>query len=143
MFLTFNFASVTGCPATQMPFMFSCHLSRMHSESQSISCPARLNTMVQPKSRSTSMLQRKIANKVQTHTHTNNIQIFMQCSNQNPVCTFAITEKTVSFRGRGLRGQELCCPQGYTGMVLKEINKPGSDQEVNICLPKSPSGHAA
>uniref|UniRef100_H3BX66 Ribonuclease H2, subunit C n=1 Tax=Tetraodon nigroviridis TaxID=99883 RepID=H3BX66_TETNG len=38
-------------------------------------------------------------------------------------------EKTVSFRGRGLMGQELCCPQGYTGMVLKEMNKPGSDQE--------------
>ncbi|XP_018515845.1 ribonuclease H2 subunit C [Lates calcarifer] len=40
-------------------------------------------------------------------------------------------EKTVSFRGRGLKGQELSCPQGYTGLVLKEINKPGSDQEVN------------
>lgn len=40
----------------------------------------------------------------------------------------------MSFRGRGLRGQELCCPQGYTGVVLKETNKPGSDQEVNICL---------
>ncbi|XP_077434264.1 ribonuclease H2 subunit C isoform X2 [Vanacampus margaritifer] len=39
-------------------------------------------------------------------------------------------EKTVSFRGRGLKGQELTCPQGYTGLVLKEINKPGSDQEL-------------
>ncbi|XP_049899172.1 ribonuclease H2 subunit C [Epinephelus moara] len=38
-------------------------------------------------------------------------------------------EKTVSFRGRGLKGQELSCPHGYTGLVLKEINKPGSDQE--------------
>ncbi|XP_071400864.1 ribonuclease H2 subunit C-like [Centroberyx affinis] len=38
-------------------------------------------------------------------------------------------EKTVSFRGRGLRGQELSCPQGYTGLVLKEVNKTGSDQE--------------
>ncbi|XP_077387268.1 ribonuclease H2 subunit C [Festucalex cinctus] len=38
-------------------------------------------------------------------------------------------EKTVSFRGRGLKGQELTCPQGYTGLVLKEINKPDSDQE--------------
>ncbi|CAB1451071.1 unnamed protein product [Pleuronectes platessa] len=38
-------------------------------------------------------------------------------------------EKTVSFRGRGLKGQELSCPQGYTGLVLKDINKPGSDQE--------------
>lgn len=39
----------------------------------------------------------------------------------------------MSFRGRALRGQELCCPQGYAGMVLKETNKPGSDQEVNFC----------
>ncbi|XP_074530134.1 ribonuclease H2 subunit C [Halichoeres trimaculatus] len=38
-------------------------------------------------------------------------------------------EKTVSFRGRGLKGQELSCPPGYTGLVLKEVNKPGSDQE--------------
>ncbi|KAM3866786.1 ribonuclease H2 subunit C [Diretmus argenteus] len=38
-------------------------------------------------------------------------------------------EKTVSFRGRGLRGQELSCPHGYTGLVLKEVDKPGSDQE--------------
>lgn len=46
-----------------------------------------------------------------------------------------ITEKTVSFRGRGLKGQEISCPQGYTGIVLKEANKPGSDQEVNIHCP--------
>ncbi|XP_068182271.1 ribonuclease H2 subunit C [Antennarius striatus] len=38
-------------------------------------------------------------------------------------------EKTVSFRGRRLKGQELSCPQGYTGLVVKEINKPSSDQE--------------
>ncbi|XP_034037796.1 ribonuclease H2 subunit C [Thalassophryne amazonica] len=38
-------------------------------------------------------------------------------------------EKTVSFRGRGLKGQELRCPQGYTGLVLKEVNKSGFDQE--------------
>ncbi|CAM9096393.1 unnamed protein product [Lampetra planeri] len=38
-------------------------------------------------------------------------------------------EKTVSFRGRGLKGQEINFPQGYTGLVLKEFNKPGSDQE--------------
>ncbi|XP_061900210.1 ribonuclease H2 subunit C [Entelurus aequoreus] len=38
-------------------------------------------------------------------------------------------EKTVSFRGRGLKGQELTCPQGYTGLVLEEINTTGSDQE--------------
>ncbi|KAM8910936.1 ribonuclease H2 subunit C isoform 2-T2 [Spinachia spinachia] len=39
-------------------------------------------------------------------------------------------EKTVSFRGRGLKGQELNCPQGYTGLVLKDVNKPSSDQEL-------------
>ncbi|CAB1337549.1 unnamed protein product, partial [Coregonus sp. 'balchen'] len=38
-------------------------------------------------------------------------------------------EKTVSFRGRGLKGQEVSCPQGYTGLVLREVNKPGFDQE--------------
>ncbi|XP_049592726.1 ribonuclease H2 subunit C [Syngnathus scovelli] len=38
-------------------------------------------------------------------------------------------EKTVSFRGRGLKGQELTCPPGSTGLVLKEINMPGTDQE--------------
>ncbi|KAG7249955.1 hypothetical protein CRUP_033871 [Coryphaenoides rupestris] len=40
-------------------------------------------------------------------------------------------EKTVSFRGRGLRGAELSCPQGYTGLVLKEVNPNASDQEVS------------
>ncbi|XP_056145630.1 ribonuclease H2 subunit C [Lampris incognitus] len=38
-------------------------------------------------------------------------------------------EKTVSFRGRGLRGQQIDFPQGYTGLVLKETHKPASDQE--------------
>lgn len=38
-------------------------------------------------------------------------------------------EQTVSFRGRGLKGQEIHCPQGFTGLVLKEVNKPGSDEE--------------
>uniref|UniRef100_A0A4W5QDA9 Uncharacterized protein n=1 Tax=Hucho hucho TaxID=62062 RepID=A0A4W5QDA9_9TELE len=40
-------------------------------------------------------------------------------------CIFSSTfpkEKTVSFRGRGLKGQEF---------ELTEVNKPGSDQEVN------------
>lgn len=44
---------------------------------------------------------------------------------------FLITVKAVSFRGRGLKGQEICCPAGYTGLVLKDTNKPGSDQEVS------------
>lgn len=38
-------------------------------------------------------------------------------------------EQTVSFRGRGLKGQEISCPQGFTGFVLKEVNRPGSDEE--------------
>lgn len=57
-----------------------------------------------------------------------------------------ITEKTVSFRGRGLKGQEISCPRGYTGIVLKEANKPGSDQEVSIRCPvtlKADFGNAA
>lgn len=36
---------------------------------------------------------------------------------------------TVSFRGRALKGQEVSCPHGYTGLVLKEDHKPTSDQE--------------
>lgn len=50
-----------------------------------------------------------------------------------PLCL--LTEKTVSFRGRGLKGQEISCPQGYTGIVLKEADKPGSDQDVGIIWP--------
>ncbi|KAG7464530.1 hypothetical protein MATL_G00166570 [Megalops atlanticus] len=38
-------------------------------------------------------------------------------------------EKSVSFRGRGLKGQEVSCPHGYTGLVLRENHKPTSDQE--------------
>ncbi|KAI7801856.1 ribonuclease H2 subunit C [Triplophysa rosa] len=41
-------------------------------------------------------------------------------------------EVSVSFRGRGMKGQELNCPQGYTGLVLKEVQKPASDQEDRI-----------
>ncbi|XP_060783536.1 ribonuclease H2 subunit C isoform X2 [Neoarius graeffei] len=39
-------------------------------------------------------------------------------------------EKTVSFRGRGLKGQEVTHPLGYTGVVLKEVQRPSSDQEI-------------
>ncbi|KAI1898650.1 hypothetical protein AGOR_G00074560 [Albula goreensis] len=38
-------------------------------------------------------------------------------------------EMSVSFRGRGLKGQEVSCPHGYTGLVLKEDHKPTTDQE--------------
>ncbi|XP_026774010.2 ribonuclease H2 subunit C isoform X1 [Pangasianodon hypophthalmus] len=41
-------------------------------------------------------------------------------------------EKTVSFRGRGLKGQEVTHPQGYTGLVLKEVQRPASDQEDRV-----------
>lgn len=62
-------------------------------------------------------------------------QLFLMAENRCELksCVYlSVTEKTVSFRGRGLRGQEISCPQGYTGLVLKEINKLGSDQEVNF-----------
>ncbi|XP_060783534.1 ribonuclease H2 subunit C isoform X1 [Neoarius graeffei] len=41
-------------------------------------------------------------------------------------------EKTVSFRGRGLKGQEVTHPLGYTGVVLKEVQRPSSDQEDGV-----------
>ncbi|XP_028816048.1 ribonuclease H2 subunit C [Denticeps clupeoides] len=41
-------------------------------------------------------------------------------------------EKTVSFRGRGLKGQEVSCPKGYTGLILQEVHKPSSDQEDGV-----------
>ncbi|XP_072277418.1 ribonuclease H2 subunit C [Pyxicephalus adspersus] len=37
--------------------------------------------------------------------------------------------KKVSFRGRMFRGQEVTVPQGYMGIVLKEDNKPFSEEE--------------
>uniref|UniRef100_A0A671NW55 Ribonuclease H2 subunit C-like n=1 Tax=Sinocyclocheilus anshuiensis TaxID=1608454 RepID=A0A671NW55_9TELE len=48
----------------------------------------------------------------------------------NPTVKEHKHETTVSFRGRGLKGQELHCPNGYTGLELKEVQKPASDQEV-------------
>ncbi|XP_039520474.1 ribonuclease H2 subunit C-like [Pimephales promelas] len=50
----------------------------------------------------------------------------------NPTVKEHKHETTVSFRGRGLKGHELHCPQGYTGLVLKEVQKPVSDQEDRI-----------
>uniref|UniRef100_A0A8C1UYP8 Ribonuclease H2, subunit C n=1 Tax=Cyprinus carpio TaxID=7962 RepID=A0A8C1UYP8_CYPCA len=50
----------------------------------------------------------------------------------NPTVKERKHETTVSFRGRGLKGQELHCPQGYTGLVLKEVQKPASDQEDRV-----------
>ncbi|XP_018408381.1 PREDICTED: ribonuclease H2 subunit C [Nanorana parkeri] len=37
--------------------------------------------------------------------------------------------KEVSFRGRIFRGQEVTVPEGYMGLVLKEDNKPFSEEE--------------
>ncbi|XP_069036403.1 ribonuclease H2 subunit C [Lepisosteus oculatus] len=39
------------------------------------------------------------------------------------------SDKSVSFRGRGLRGREVSCPEGYTGLVLKEDHRPVSEEE--------------
>ncbi|XP_058654853.1 ribonuclease H2 subunit C [Onychostoma macrolepis] len=50
----------------------------------------------------------------------------------NPTVKEHKHETTVSFRGRGLTGQELHCPQGYKGLVLKEVQKPASDQEDRV-----------
>ncbi|KAL1262033.1 hypothetical protein QQF64_007298 [Cirrhinus molitorella] len=50
----------------------------------------------------------------------------------NPTVKERKHETTVSFRGRGLKGQDLLCPKGYTGVVLKEIQKPASDQEDRV-----------
>ncbi|XP_048884274.1 ribonuclease H2 subunit C [Brienomyrus brachyistius] len=38
-------------------------------------------------------------------------------------------EISVSYRGRELKGAEVSCPKGYTGLVMKEDHKPSSDQE--------------
>ncbi|XP_042626478.1 ribonuclease H2 subunit C-like [Cyprinus carpio] len=51
------------------------------------------------------------------------------------------TKTTVSFRGRGLKGQELHCPNGYTGLVLKEVQKPASDQEDRVVVKVSSVFH--
>ncbi|KAM9302245.1 ribonuclease H2 subunit C [Gastrophryne carolinensis] len=37
--------------------------------------------------------------------------------------------KEVSFRGKSLRGQEVAIPEGYMGIVLKEDQKPRSEDE--------------
>ncbi|XP_016323151.1 ribonuclease H2 subunit C-like [Sinocyclocheilus anshuiensis] len=50
----------------------------------------------------------------------------------NPTVKEHKHETTVSFRGRGLKGQELHCPNGYTGLELKEVQKPASDQEDRV-----------
>ncbi|XP_030426350.1 ribonuclease H2 subunit C [Gopherus evgoodei] len=38
-------------------------------------------------------------------------------------------EKSVSFRGRSLKGQEVMVPQGYVGLVLKEDQRPCTEEE--------------
>ncbi|XP_072030689.1 ribonuclease H2 subunit C-like [Amphiura filiformis] len=38
-------------------------------------------------------------------------------------------EMTATFRGRQLQGQSVQVPEGYTGLVLKEPNKPFTEDE--------------
>ncbi|EMP39225.1 Ribonuclease H2 subunit C [Chelonia mydas] len=40
-------------------------------------------------------------------------------------------EKSVSFRGRSLKGQEVMVPQGYVGLVLKEDQRPCTEEEIH------------
>uniref|UniRef100_A0A8C8RA49 Uncharacterized protein n=1 Tax=Pelusios castaneus TaxID=367368 RepID=A0A8C8RA49_9SAUR len=46
-------------------------------------------------------------------------------------------EKSVSFRGRSLKGQEVKVPQGYVGLVLKEDQRPCSEEEERMVRLKS------
>ncbi|MBN3295380.1 RNH2C Ribonuclease, partial [Amia calva] len=39
------------------------------------------------------------------------------------------SEMNTTFRGRGLKGQEVRCPPGYSGLVFKEDHKPVSEEE--------------
>ncbi|XP_063801160.1 ribonuclease H2 subunit C [Pseudophryne corroboree] len=46
-----------------------------------------------------------------------------------PAVRESLGGKEVSFRGRTLRGQEVSVPDGYMGVVLREDNKPCSEEE--------------
>ncbi|XP_064408049.1 ribonuclease H2 subunit C [Latimeria chalumnae] len=39
------------------------------------------------------------------------------------------SDLTATFRGRGLKGQEVTVPEGYVGLVLKGDHKPCSEEE--------------
>ncbi|XP_006129747.1 ribonuclease H2 subunit C [Pelodiscus sinensis] len=43
-------------------------------------------------------------------------------------------EKSVSFRGRSLKGQDVPVPQGYVGLVLKEDQRPCTEEERTVRL---------
>ncbi|KAE8607695.1 hypothetical protein XENTR_v10011254 [Xenopus tropicalis] len=45
--------------------------------------------------------------------------------------------KEVSFRGRTLKGQEVSVPSGYMGVVLREDQKPCSEEEDRLFTVKS------
>uniref|UniRef100_A0A8C5EYB8 Uncharacterized protein n=1 Tax=Gopherus evgoodei TaxID=1825980 RepID=A0A8C5EYB8_9SAUR len=49
-------------------------------------------------------------------------------------------EKSVSFRGRSLKGQEVMVPQGYVGLVLKEDQRPCTEEEERTVRLKSTFG---
>ncbi|XP_042705690.1 ribonuclease H2 subunit C [Chrysemys picta bellii] len=49
-------------------------------------------------------------------------------------------EKSVSFRGRSLKGQEVIVPQGYVGLVLKEDQRPCTEEEERTVRLKSTFG---
>ncbi|KAH1168367.1 hypothetical protein KIL84_003850 [Mauremys mutica] len=49
-------------------------------------------------------------------------------------------EKSVSFRGRSLKGQEVMVPQGYVGLVLKEDQRPCTEEEERTLRLKSTFG---
>ncbi|XP_075044754.1 ribonuclease H2 subunit C [Mixophyes fleayi] len=47
----------------------------------------------------------------------------------NPAVRESLGGKEVSFRGRTLRGQDVAVPAGYMGIILKEDDKPCSEEE--------------
>lgn len=119
----------------------SCHTNAIHVELSSVRSAPRAPVHLMPcevehsgPARVSQYFHAVIKDcKQGTHTHAY-IQVIFVHSAQPPACAFVVTEKTASFRGRGLRGQELCCPEGHTGLVLKETHQPGSDQEVHYLL---------
>ncbi|XP_074862037.1 ribonuclease H2 subunit C [Carettochelys insculpta] len=46
-------------------------------------------------------------------------------------------DQSVSFRGRSLKGQEVAVPQGYVGLVLKDDQRPCTEEEERTVRLKS------
>ncbi|XP_038264259.1 ribonuclease H2 subunit C isoform X2 [Dermochelys coriacea] len=57
-----------------------------------------------------------------------------------PAIRQGLQEKSVSFRGRSLKGQEVMVPQGYVGLVLKEDQRPCTEEEERTVRLKSTFG---